>query len=73
MDTARDPTIWALDLDRSQVRSRALVGVAASIQRNAAEILRYEAAARDIPMGTLIGKILEMVAKDDLFVAILDQ
>lgn len=72
METAHDPTLWSPDLDRSQIRSRALVGVAAPIQRNAAEILRYEAAARDIPLGHLIRKVLEVVAQDDLFAAILD-
>lgn len=73
MKAAHDPTLWAIDLDRSQIRSRALVGVAAAIHHNASEILRYEAAARGIPLGTLIGKILELVAEDDLFAAVLDK
>lgn len=69
-----DPTLWAIDRDRKELTaSRRMVGVAASVHHTAADILKYEAAYRGVPVSTLLGKILETVAKDDLFAAIIDQ
>ena len=74
LETSPDPTLWALALDRLElIKTSRIVGVASAVHHNVSEILKYEAAAKDIPLHVLIRAILENVANDDLFAAVLDR
>lgn len=79
-ETSADFTLWALDPERKYrsrelpyIRSRQKIGVSAAIQIDMAAVIKYEAASRGLSTAELVRNILEAVADDDLFGAVLDR